>query len=144
MRVRIWCTYDLAGSLHAGGLERVRVWFSKPEYHFVKNTRDWEDEDLPFGDENGQRDGCQRKLGWRAADHERGERDSLSFGKVFGYGEGIPTVVWGALVQHFGDPELRHWSDIEKAGKARAEDFLLELEVEMEVKGQRDGRRTKT
>lgn len=128
--VTIWCTYDLAGSLHSSGLEMVLVWFSKPQYHFIKNTRDWEDEDLPFGQENEQREGVQR-FGWRANEYDRGETKPISFGRVFGYESNMAKHVWNKLCLHFNDPELRHWSDIEREGKAKPSDFLLEIKIDI-------------
>ena len=131
--MKIWLTYENAGSLHGGGLERVYVWFSQPVYTFIKTTRDWEDEDLPFGQENGQREGVQRH-GWRCLDGERGEMNSLSFGKVFGYGDGFPMEVWKKLEEHFGSTNLREWSTIEEQKKVRTENFLLEVEFDIDVK----------
>lgn len=126
--MKIWVTYDSASGLHAGGLERCSVWFTKPEYYFIKNTRDWEDENLPFGDEDEQRRGVQR-WGWMSNENTRGETSHVSFGKVFGYGEGFPKQVWRKLEKHFGSNNLREWSDIEKTGRALAENFILEVEV---------------
>ncbi|MEG7677014.1 hypothetical protein U2060_14845, partial [Listeria monocytogenes] len=81
----------------------VMVWFSKPQYYFIKNVRDWEDEDLPFGQENGQREGVQR-FGWRANDYDRGEKTPVSFGRVFGYKSDMSKYVWDKLCLHFNDP----------------------------------------
>jgi len=124
---RIWLTYESAGALHAGGLERVSVWFEKPDYYYMKNTKDWEDQDLPFGYETGQREGCQQPVGWWGSLIGRGEKNSVSFGKVFGYGDGFASMVWDKLCKHFDSDNLRIWSDIEKEGKALPENFCLEV-----------------
>ncbi len=126
--VKIWLTYEAAGSLHSSGLEMIQVWFCKPEYHFIKNTRDWEDEDLPFGQENGQREGVQR-FGWVAPDRGKNERKSISFGKVFGYESELACYVWKRLQEHFKEEDLRKWYDQEKAGIAKPSDFCLEFDM---------------
>ena len=131
--MKIWLTYDSAGHLHSRGLEGVFVWFSKPDYHYIKTTRDWEDECLPFGNENGQREGVQR-FGWLCDDFSRGEKKFVSFGKVFGYGEGFPMVVWEKLEQHFGSTNLREWSTIAKEKNVTAANFLLEVDLEFTFK----------
>ena len=55
------------------------------------------------------------------------EKQSVSFGHVFGYGEGLPEFVWDKLCKHFGSDNLREWSTIESEGKALACNFLLEI-----------------
>jgi len=131
-KIKLYVTYYSAGSLHAGGLERCDVWFDKPIFVYIKNTRDWEDEDIPFGTDS-QKQGVQ-KYGW---EHDRmnsgTEYKKVSFGKVFGYECGLSDYVWKKLIEHFGDPELRHWADIEKSGKSQPQDFCLELNLKLNI-----------
>ena len=125
--IKVWITFFSAGSLHAGGLERCEVWFSKPTYMFIKTERDWEDEDLPFGQQNGQREGVQR-WGWHTID-PRGESRSVSFGKTFGYECELAIYVWTKLCEFFGSEELREWSTIEKEQNKTSDKFCLEIDL---------------
>lgn len=132
--IKIWVTYSSAGSLHAGGLERCTVWFRKPVYAFLKNTRDWEDEDMPFTHNGEQLAGVQ-KWGWITNPMHHlvegsKEQQTVSFGNLFGYDSDLAYYVWGKLQEFFGDTNLRHWSDIEKKDKNKQpHNFILELDL---------------
>jgi hypothetical protein len=123
----IWITFCNAGSLHSGGLTNCKVWFSQPVYLQAKYTRDWEDEDLPFTC-NVQED--VQTYGWNANPFERGERSNVSFGKVFGYTSELTIAVWQKLCEFYGDDELRHWMEIEKADETKhASNFCLNIKL---------------
>lgn len=134
--IKIWVTFPSAGSLHAGGLERCQVWFTKPRYLFIKDERDWEDQDSPFDDGN-QRVGVQR-WGWQFV-HFRGESTPVSFGKVFGYDSKLSLYVWGKLCEFFGSENLREWSTIEEQQKKTADKFCLEIDLSGIIKLEKDG-----
>ncbi|MEK6829071.1 MAG: hypothetical protein AABY15_03010 [Nanoarchaeota archaeon] len=125
--LKIWITFPSAGSLHGGGLERCQVWFTKPAYMFIKTERDWEDQDLPFGNDNGQREGVQR-WGWHVI-NSRGEHGSVSFGKTFGYESKLALHVWNKLCEFFGSEELREWTIIEREQNKTTDKFCLEVDL---------------
>lgn len=127
--MRIWITRLSAGSLHAGGLERCRVWFTKPEYHFrVTDFERWDDS--PFDSDPKKGYG---RFGWYPKDN-RGEPNSLSFGKAFGYADEenseLAEYVWNKLIEHFNNTKFPlGWSEEEDAKRANEEDFLLEIDI---------------
>lgn len=131
--MRIWVTRHSTGSLHAGGLERCEVWFSKPIFHYiVTDTKHLED--LPFG---GNEKYGLGKYGWQPIHNElRG----VSFGKLFGYGEddtvkGLANFVWGKLNEHYGNREFPlGWYEYENEGKCRQEEFIIEIELDISFK----------
>jgi len=137
--MKIWVTRDTTGSLHAGGLERCRVWFTKPTYHYAYVTNKQFD-DCPFG--NNEMRGLGRS-GWRVQQiHGKGVVEDISFGKLFGYGEaedplvqhidGLAEYVWKKLNEHYGNTEfVNGWYEYEKAGLCKQEDFLLEIELDV-------------
>lgn len=126
--MKIWITRHSTGSLHAGGLERCEVWFTKPMYHFIVTDPSIVEE-LPFG--GGVRQGLGR-YGWRT---ENG-LPPLSFGKLFGYGDGeaivkgLPEYVWDKLLEHYGNTEFPlGWYKYEEEGNCRQEEFILEIDL---------------
>jgi hypothetical protein len=132
--MKIWITRDSTGSIHSGGLERLRVWFTKPVFYFNNLTLE-ECETLPFGYPDG-RDGFGR-IGWRAEGHKTIISD-LSFGKLFGYGSelenghvpGLAEYVWSKLNEHYGNTKFpTEWYKYEKDGFCKIEDFLLEIDL---------------
>ncbi len=130
--MKIWITRESAFQIQCGGIERLYVWFSKPEFHLIKLEE--KDRDIPFGDYLGQDHGYYRRYGWQESENKIGR--GLSFGKVFGYsGESAPNssfaeIVWEKLREHFLNQPIKIWDTLEKEGKCKAEDFLLELEIE--------------
>ena len=129
--MKIWITRSSAFQIQCGGLERLQVWFSKPEFHLTKLED--KDRDIPFDDYLGIDHGLYRRHGWEESKRkiERG----ISFGKVFGYiGEDEPNslfaeIVWEKLCKHFLNHPFDDWHILEKEGKCRVEDFLLEIEI---------------
>ena len=130
--MKIWITRSSAFQIQCGGLERLQVWFSKPEFHLVKLED--KDRDIPFGDYFGHDHGFYRKSGWQESGNKVGM--PLSFGKLFGYiGDSesnslFAEVVWKKLCDHFLNHPFDDWHKMEKEGKCKIEDFLLELEIE--------------
>lgn len=133
--MKIWVTRESTGSLHAGGLERCRVWFTKPVFkYYDKRSAEEQDKDCPFYINPMEGLG---NWGWSPS-YERGCWDNISFGELFGYGEkhdpghveGLSEYVWQKLNEHYGNTEFPHgWYEYEKQGKCRQEDFLLEIDL---------------
>ena len=82
--MKIWITRDTASSIQFGGLERLWVWFVKPE--FLIKVLSEKDRDTPFGF-IGEDEGHYSKLGWYDTNQKFGVRN-MSFGNWLGYGEG--------------------------------------------------------
>ena len=127
----IYITRDSTSSIHAGGLERLRVWFQRPTYHYAVNQF----EDLPFGNDM---EGIG-EWGWTCErqNHKLPET-CISFGKLFGYGEtqhpnhvaGLSEFVWSQLNKHYGNTEfVNGWYEYEKAGHCKQHQFLLEIDL---------------
>lgn len=134
--MKIWITRDVTGSIHAGGLERLYVWFAKPKFFYAANSYN-ELDDLPFGNEPGKGLG---RFGWAVDHYSCGvPHESISFAKLFGYGDniyhngyvpGLSHYVWGKLCEHYGNTEfVIGWYEYENAGKCKQEDFLLEIDL---------------
>lgn len=129
--MKIWITRLTAGELHAGGLERCRVWFTKPEYLFrVTDMEKWHDSPFDSAIDKGL-----GRWGWYPKD-PRGEPRSLSFGKAFGYigdaNSDLAEYVWKQLEKHFNGAKFPiGWDDEEKAGRSKEEDFLLEINIDI-------------
>ena len=132
--MKIWITRQSAGSLHAGGLERCSVWFTKPVYLFAC----WDKYhllDLPFESDESRGLGI---YGWHIPG--RGEPKSISFGTVFGYSEDhneykwFADLVWDKLKEHFNNTEFPlGWLNEERAGRSKEQDFILELDIKITI-----------
>ncbi len=131
--MKIWITRSTAISIQFGGLERLQVWFIKPD--FLIKVLSEKDRDTPFGD-IGEDEGYYSKYGWYAP--EKFGIHSLSFGNWLGYGEGengeIAQHVWNKLKEHFFDAPFGDWHLVEKEGMCKQQDFLLELEIDIKLK----------
>lgn len=131
--MKIWITRDTATSIQFGGLERLQVWFRKPE--FLVKVLTEKDRDTPFGD-IGEDEGYYCKYGWYAG--EKFGIRSLSFGNWLGYGEGehgeIAQYVWNKLKEHFHNAPFENWDKVEREDKCKQENFLLELEIDIKLK----------
>lgn len=132
--MKIWITRDTAGSITGGGLERLHVWFRKPQW--VEYTHEW---DSPFYDDPLQ--GIRHADWFILESNVSGICHHLSFGKMFGYNdrneEGIDKIsrlMWDTLGTHFGSKNLRHWQQIEDEGYAHRKDFRIELELNISLK----------
>ena len=123
--MKIWLTRDREFSLSSGGLERVRVWFTKPVWVERKICMD-----SPFSYED---QGCIEEAHWEVCAPGRLERSPSSFGGVFGYGSGehgdFARFVWGKVYEHFQNKPMSEWEQLEKEGKSNVKDFLLEFEI---------------
>lgn len=137
--MKIWITLPGSpGSLMAGGLERCDVWFSKPHYQFtVKDVSELEDGFLPWYETQG--------LGYWGWVNDGGnglESRHVSFGKVFGYGDGndrgcaeLAEFVWAKVRAHLIEPDIRKWGDLTKK-QYRHQDFLLEIDLTISLNAQ--------
>lgn len=145
--MKIWCTFYSAGSLLSAGLERVQVWFAKPEW-VVESRIMWYDS--PFGDPDlDPKKGVLKRHGWfrEYSVGEKFEREYLSFGKVFGYGDDddpqkavLAKHVWGKIGEFYGTDNLYVWDDIERKGlntvphTHQPYQFLLEIDLDIILK----------
>lgn len=145
--MKIWCIYLGAGSLVSGGLERVQVWFAKPEW-IVESKIYWYDS--PFGDpDEDPTKGVISHQGWfrEYSDGEKFERQYVSFSKIFGYGDdpdpqkaALAIHVWSKLSEFFGTDNFLKWDDLEDEGKNciqrkhQAWQFLLEVDIDIILK----------
>ena len=138
----IWITRHSTSSLHAGGLERCQVWFSKPVYlYYDKRTVEEISDLIPWGlnakEGLGEWGWQYNNLGYFPGSIKIGT--NLSFGKLFGYGDEerfnghvdeLAEYVWDKLTEHYGNTEFPHgWYEYEKAGKCRIEEFCLEVDL---------------
>lgn len=136
--MKIWITRDSTGSLHAGGLDRLTVWFSKPIYVFEAIKASELDEEIPWGFSG--KEGC-RTIGWIYDSRARGCSATARFADMFGYGfpedrdvvKGLPDYVWDKLNEHYGNTEFVHgWYEYEKSHpECNVENFLLEIDLEV-------------
>lgn len=128
--MKIWITRQSTGELHAGGLERCRVWFQKPKYVMEINSDFLKD--LPFGDDESKGISAY----WLSAN---GFDGSISFGRIFGYGDdsvqpvqGLAVYVWSKLREHYGNARfVDGWYEYEKAGNCHQSQFLLEIDLDV-------------
>lgn len=127
----IWITRDTAGSLLSGGLERLRVHFRKPVYLIEPMTE--KDRDFAFGYYSESR-GYYKKFGW----HSDG-LSTLSVGKWIGYAEDdnpekeLAMFIWNEVYKHFHNEPFEQWQKVENEGRAKIEDFLLEIEIHLSL-----------
>lgn len=131
MAMKIWITRDTAGSILAGGLERLRVHFSKPVYLIEPLTEC--DRDYAFGYYSESR-GYYKKYGW----HSEG-LPSLSVGKWVGYAEEdnpekeLALFIWDKVHEHFHNEPFENWPLVEREGRASIENFLLEIDISLTI-----------
>lgn len=129
--MKIWITRDTASSVLAGGLERLHVHFRKPAYLIEPMTED--NRDTPFGYYDISR-GYYKKFGW----HSDG-MPVLSVGKWIGYGEDdnpekeLALFIWNEVHKHFHNEPFDNWPIVEKEGRAKIEEFLLEIEIQLSI-----------
>jgi len=134
--MKIWITRDTAGSVYSGGLERLWVWFREPTYHFEVLKE--KDRDTPFGFIH-ESHGALRMVGWDS-NYKFGIHN-LSFGNWLGYGDEenenkeIAQFVWNKLIEHFNNEPMSYkWVEMEREGIVKQQDFLIELEIKIELK----------
>ena len=133
--MKIYITRQSTSSIHAGGLERLQVWFQKPLFYH-RELLPSDIEQVPFGD---VKEGFG-SFGWMHGEDHNNPQESISFGKMFGYGselhngyiEGFSDYVWSKLNDHYGNTSFCNgWYKYEKQGKCRQQDFLLEIDLKI-------------
>ena len=136
--MKIWITRGSASSIMFGGLERIYIWFRKPEYKVQLISEGYRD--TPFGDLTIDQYPYYKKLGWEAShsnDMWTGSNATLSFGKIFGYSDGINSEfakhVWAEVCNHFNNADFDTWEQLEKDGICKNEDFLLEIDFDIKI-----------
>jgi hypothetical protein len=130
----IWVTRRSASSIMFGGLERLNVHFSKPVWLIEPlNERD---RDIPFGCRYDESRGFYKTYGWT---NEHNSLPTLSVGKWLGYSEDdnpekeLTIFIWEKLREHFLYEDFLNWEDVEKQGRCKIEDFLLEIEISLSI-----------
>lgn len=127
--MKIWITRDTAGSIYSGGLERLRVHFRKPVYLIEPFTE--RERDTAFGYYSESR-GWYKYFGWHSD-----VLPTLSVGKWIGYAEddnpekGLALFIWSELEKHFHNEPFEKWQQVEKEGRAKVEEFLLEIDIQL-------------
>lgn len=120
-----------------GGLERLNVHFSKPVYLIEPLTE--ADRDIPFGCRYDESRGFYKAHGWTA---EHNALPCLSVGKWLGYSEDdnpekeLTAFIWQKLCEHFLNEGFQKWEDLEKSGKVKKENFLLEIDLDVRIRDQ--------
>lgn len=130
--MKIWVTRRSASSIMFGGLERLNVHFSKPVWLIEPLSEG--DRDIPFGCRYDETRGFYKTHGWT---DEHNALPTLSVGKWLGYSEDdnpekeLTIFIWEKLCGHFHNEDFLKWDELEKQGKSRIEDFLLEIEINL-------------
>lgn len=130
--MKIYITRNSAFSLQCGGLSRVNVWFQKPHYYYK-----YLGPDHAFGPDDGQLGVV--KAGWMTGGGEF--QSSVPFSTIFGYGDDnegegrqkIALFVWSKVKEHFHNAPFSDWDKLEDEKKVDQRQFLLELEVDMNM-----------
>lgn len=127
--IPIWVTRSSAFQIQVGGLERLTIHFTKPEFVLVKLEDN--DRDLPFGTISVQ-EGLYVRAGWeeRIPKYRTG---SVSVGKWIGYDNPIAHHIWDRVCEHFHHAPFETWAELEKSGDSKREDFLLEMEISISL-----------
>lgn len=131
--MKIYITRNSAGSILAGGLERLDVWFYKPTFIY----KAYEPADQAFGLDNYSNGALE--VGWRIIGDGGIVRSSFSFGNAFGYidknneNTELASYVWSKLQEHFLNAPFRQWEDLENNKKVFLKDFLLEIEISINL-----------
>lgn len=145
--MKIWCTFNSAGSLIGRGLQNIEVWFAKPTWVVESHYMYY---DSPFGDlHEDPTQGIITCQGWQREyiSGEKFERQYLSFGRAFGYGDNedpeistLALYVWDKLCEFYGTDNLLKWADIESEGKTKIPQthqpyqFILEIDLSITLK----------
>lgn len=125
MKIKAWITRNSATAIQFGGLERVYVHFSKPKF-FLQKLED-KDRDIPWGSIPTS-EGMYRKYGWYELDAKYAIH-KLSVGSWLGYEGEVPQYIWSKICDHFLNEPFDTWDELEKQGKCKVQDFLLEIEL---------------
>lgn len=142
--MKIWVTRQSAGSIYAGGLERLTVHFIKPVWMEIEYPA--EARDLPFG-HYGEDHGFYKHYGWVEIDQKYGIRN-LSVGSWLGYSDEdnpdreAALFIWNRLCEHFNNANFRDWEKLENAGVVRRKDFLLEIDLKLTIDNTNENKQT--
>lgn len=128
-KIKIWIVRRGAMSIQFGGLERLFVHFTKPEFVYKKYTK--RDRDTPFG-EITEMEGLYAQYGW-IEPNQKLWLPSLSVGKWLGYENEVSDFIWHKLKEHFHNEPIDNWKKLEDEGKSNIEDFLLEMEISISI-----------
>lgn len=128
--IKAWVVRESAFSIQCGGLERLFIHFSKPEYYTVKLLE--KDRDLPFGDIS-EREGLFKTIGW-LSNNKKIWVQPLSVGNWIGYDNSISDFIWDKLKHHFNNKPFDDWHLLEQSGECKVEDFLVEIDLLISLK----------
>lgn len=132
--MKIWVTRQSANSIMFGGLERVFVHFSKPEWHQIEYKLEERHHAL-F--DVGEDQGFYKSYGW-VSQNKYGIHE-LSVGNWIGYGEDhnpekdLAIHIWTKLKEHFKNADFSTWDRMEANGEVRRKDFLLEIDIRLSL-----------
>jgi hypothetical protein len=130
--MKIWVTIPSAAALYSRGMQFVNVWFYKPKFFFHLMR----EEDYPFSD-NVRLFGLRRR-GWQVTVPGQIQQE-ISAGDLFGYMDRgaeqdvIVRFIWDAIEKHFNNTHPKEWEELERTGKCKQEDFLLEIQLKIEM-----------
>lgn len=130
--MKIWVTRQSAGSIMFGGLERLNIHFSKPVYLIEPLTE--QDRDIPFSCRYDETRGFYKNYGWT---ERHNSLPILSVGKWIGYAEDdnpekeLALFIWSELEKHFHNEPFEKWQQVENEGRAKIEEFLLEIDIQL-------------
>jgi hypothetical protein len=127
--INAWVVRQSAFSIQCGGLERLFIHFSKPEYYCVLLTD--KDRDLPFGDISVQ-EGIFKRVGW-LSNNNKTWIQPLSVGNWIGYDNPVSDFIWDKLKEHFKNESFDKWHFLEQSGECKVEDFLIEIELSISL-----------
>lgn len=123
MKRTIYITRLSAFQIQCGGLDRLQVWFTCPQYY---EPEYFNEIDFPFGSEREY--GCHAVNGWNV--YSGKTQTPVSFGGLFGYDNEISDYVWNKLKEHFGNTEFREWEEYEKSNEeCSIKNFFLKMEL---------------
>lgn len=125
-KIKCWIVRNSASNIMCGGLERLFIYFAKPEFFY--RTNKFETGDNPFS-EPTQKCGLYKEAGWHS--NHKMWTHQMSVGKWIGYDSEMSDFIWKKLCEHFHNAPMDNWVRIEEEGLSKQEDFLLELELHL-------------
>lgn len=132
--MKIWVTRYGASGIMFRGLEQLTVHFKKPKWLIEPLTET--DRDIPFGTRYDESRGFYKVYGWTP---EHNAIPSLSVGKWIGYCEDdnpekeLSIFIWDKLCEHFLNEPFDNWCLLEREGRCKIENFLLEIEISLSI-----------
>lgn len=135
--MKAWVTRNSAESIMFGGLERLFIHFTKPEWHQIEYKIEERNHAL-F--DVGEDQGFYKSYGWVA--HNKFGIRELSVGNWIGYDEDgnpepereLSAYIWTKLKEHFKNADFSTWSRMESNGEVRQKDFLLEIDLDIKIR----------